>query len=830
MSVETVGPSEGEDFQAPQQVETPPEPKQGFWGRVFHRKKIEKETESPKIPESDDARQLREQGETYDKHEDRMDDLEKGAEPETVDEIKELLLRSSQDSWRDRQLDQIYKGERAPKIMQLVEGERGIELDEDGKVRRDALSGLKEFGTKALGTLINRKTLTSAAALATVAVATGGVSTPAILAVAGGALGRGVVEAWHSINGGERRLREARAELQAKQFCDLNKLAQECTKEGIEESEKIRIEQELLELYKKSSEELEAKQLEILGVQKTWERRRNIGQFIGGLGGLGAGIWQGFQHLSEKAMAMDINGDGIAHSVEKINGAWHYLFNSAQEASASAQVGAHAVSGGQFGAHVLNAQGGGGLDVAYGAAKNLFSDIGQVAAVFGGMAVGVLTERGRTERRVEQAFARQDEKKAIPGVAQSTAAESAPATPEDKKTEEQPKAGELWQIKDAPGFVRVDEVNSDNTINYTLLGADFSVGKTQLNQPMPIEFLLREGKRYEGEVPSDKEQPKTEEKPPKTEKSGMIPSSLESILKFAKKNELESKESYQKSIKEVMEILKKEKAIVELKKGIPTIIVPDLHARREMLSGILNKEVNGKKVFDMLKAGEINVVCLGDGMHSEKPENWGKKIVDDHLESTGGDTHKLLDSEMVRSLNMMKMIMDLKSTYPDSFHYLRGNHDEVMGDFFKFADESEDVRSWIKNKYGDEFLKEYADFEDALPLVATGKGFVTSHAAPSGAYTREEILSKDPTLSHNIRWTDNTEGIGATLLGPAVNGTLANLSEPDGVYIIGHRHVKEDQDGLFRNQYDGKLLQVNNPDTPVYGIVSPDGKPTFEKL
>lgn len=290
---------------------------------------------------------------------------------------------------------------------------------------------------------------------------------------------------------------------------------------------------------------------------------------------------------------------------------------------------------------------------------------------------------------------------------------------------------------------------------------------------------------------------------------------LESIASFVHKNELESRETYLDSMRKTTEILRNRGAIVELRRGVPSIIIPDIHGRRLDFAQILGQRIHNQSVLDLLKKGEINIVCLGDGMHSENPDNWNLS------------NPEALKNEMVRSMGVMKMIMDLKIAYPESFHYLRGNHDEINGSFMKsgvFI--SQIMHEGIKNAYGEDFLNEYAQFEEAMPLVAHGEHFVASHSAPDRAYSREEIEQRGKAVSKGLRWTDNQKGGSSE---QAVRGVLENLGEKDGLYIVGHRIVSEEK-GFVKYDFHNKMMQVNNDEHLLYTMIGPDGKEEVRRL
>ncbi|KKS70055.1 MAG: hypothetical protein UV41_C0037G0001, partial [Candidatus Daviesbacteria bacterium GW2011_GWA2_42_7] len=208
--------------------------------------------------------------------------------------------------------------------------------------------------------------------------------------------------------------------------------------------------------------------------------------------------------------------------------------------------------------------------------------------------------------------------------------------------------------------------------------------------------------------------------------------SLESLEQFAHRDNLENKEVYERSLDNALKTLEGKDGIAELK-DIPAIIIPDLHARKNFLVEVLNQQVkegpySGQKIFDLLKEGRVNIVCLGDGMHSEQRANWEPSRYATETDSNGRlvtkkdslgnvvkteysklldqlppgqqvnelrnkEMNRLISEEMARSLGMMKMIMDLKVRFPENFHYIRGNHDDIkeaISGFYKYANESAD--------------------------------------------------------------------------------------------------------------------------------------------
>lgn len=227
-----------------------------------------------------------------------------------------------------------------------------------------------------------------------------------------------------------------------------------------------------------------------------------------------------------------------------------------------------------------------------------------------------------------------------------------------------------------------------------------------------------------------------------------VATDLRTMEAFCATTEPLSKEVYLASLEKAMDILDEETGLVELDQTVPTIVVSDLHARRDFLYRLLEREIHYEdeqiQIFKLLQQGKINIVCVGDGMHSEKPYFWTPRLYqyqdDQRVETRAGQvtteindliqkfrdqdprwqnrplTPELIDeiwdamqsmnstvqavvrkyeqvmaeeeaklrpAEMARSLGTMKLVMDLKAMFPHHFHFVRGNHDDADLDLAK---------------------------------------------------------------------------------------------------------------------------------------------------
>ncbi|HOK97469.1 MAG TPA: hypothetical protein PLR14_01715, partial [Candidatus Paceibacterota bacterium] len=198
--------------------------------------------------------------------------------------------------------------------------------------------------------------------------------------------------------------------------------------------------------------------------------------------------------------------------------------------------------------------------------------------------------------------------------------------------------------------------------------------------------------------------------------------------------------------------------LVELKKDKPTLLIPDLHGKREMLFKILTeKNEDGKSNLERFLKNELQIVVLGDAVHTGDQDGLDKQLIA-QSEYSRGNRQKaldLLDKEIADSFGTATMLMKLKELSPDNFHYLRGDHEvQKETDFLvKKGNVYQNalVKLYFENKYGSDFLDKYDEFEESLPLVAIGNQFVASHAPHFKPFTKEEIINFHASLPPGIQ-------------------------------------------------------------------------------
>lgn len=267
--------------------------------------------------------------------------------------------------------------------------------------------------------------------------------------------------------------------------------------------------------------------------------------------------------------------------------------------------------------------------------------------------------------------------------------------------------------------------------------------------------------------------------------------------------------------------------LINLKKNIPTIIVPDLHARMDLILSVLfYVGYGGETVIDQLAKDAIQIICVGDGFHAESRAmtRW-KKAFEEYKSSY--KHHKNMDEEMTESLGVMEMVMEIKINYPNNFHFLKGNHENIANErgggnypFRKFAYEGPMVLEYVNQFYGNDFLQKYYNFEKNLPLFVIGKNFLISHAEPVTFFNREDIINYrvNPDLIIGFTWTDNDSADADSvekMIKEYVDDTLFETS----YYFGGHRPVA----ALYNKRAGGKYVQIHNPSKFVVALIKAEG-------
>ncbi|MBR5580541.1 MAG: hypothetical protein IKW26_04480 [Treponema sp.] len=310
--------------------------------------------------------------------------------------------------------------------------------------------------------------------------------------------------------------------------------------------------------------------------------------------------------------------------------------------------------------------------------------------------------------------------------------------------------------------------------------------------------------------------------------------------------ELLSHEDFSQLLHQVISVLEQEDAsyrpasccgapgglvdLVEKQPAVPTMIVPDLHGRGDFLKNILEFTPNLAAYFpqltaqkalsvkELLEAGFMNLVCVGDGLHSElHRERWLLALEEYEAGNLLGEA---LTKEMTEGLGLMTLVMKCKLAFPRYFHFLKGNHENIMnhwgkGDrpFKKFAKEGEMSRDFVQHYYGDDILYLYSHFEQLLPLLVQAPRCLISHSEPASYFSRQEVIDaltdSAGQVVHGLTWTRNDEsqeGAVASMLQEFLPQYYGE-GKTSCLYFGGHRTIGE----TYRLRQDGLFVQFHNP-------------------
>ncbi len=268
--------------------------------------------------------------------------------------------------------------------------------------------------------------------------------------------------------------------------------------------------------------------------------------------------------------------------------------------------------------------------------------------------------------------------------------------------------------------------------------------------------------------------------------------------------------------------------IVLLSPDIPTIIVPDLHARMDFfISTMRFKLPDSDSVIALLNRGAVQVVCVGDGFHAEGRAAQRWRLAYDEFGSSY-KKRRHMDEEMRESLGVMEMVMEVKSAFPQYFHFLKGNHENIANEqgggnhpFRKYAYEGSMVTHYVRQFYGDEFFESYYEFEKNLPLFAIGRNFVISHAEPAEFFEREDIVNyrERPEVVEGLTWTANDEA-EENSVERMLEYYVKSDEHDDARYFGGHRPVRD----RYQLRANGRYVQIHNPERFSIALIQPEGE------
>lgn len=268
--------------------------------------------------------------------------------------------------------------------------------------------------------------------------------------------------------------------------------------------------------------------------------------------------------------------------------------------------------------------------------------------------------------------------------------------------------------------------------------------------------------------------------------------------------------------------------LVYLDRSLPTALLPDIHARPGLLAAALGyRPGGGQSVMELLLAGAIQLVCLGDYFHGEgRVRRRWKRAFEEF--SDGFRNHASMDEEMAESLAVLMMVATLKAAFPSKVHLLKGNHENVTNEsgggnypFGKYAYEGAMVLDYLQLVYNDEVIARIYEFEKRLPLLAVGERYIITHAEPARLFSREEVIEyrNREEVVYGLTWTDNDDADPH-----AVEETLAHYLGPErsrqALHFGGHRPVS----GSYGLRASGRYVQIHNPSRYIMALLPP-GRP-----
>jgi hypothetical protein len=322
-----------------------------------------------------------------------------------------------------------------------------------------------------------------------------------------------------------------------------------------------------------------------------------------------------------------------------------------------------------------------------------------------------------------------------------------------------------------------------------------------------------------------------------TEKSSDIPGQLRF---FAKRTDLPSAEELHSQLESILQVYQSEPAdlrpvdslglpggIIHLKE-LDTVIVPDLHARRDYLLALLSHD--SWKIFHELENATLQLVFVGDALHSENGTagRWKKAYTEYQNQFKKA---KAMNQEMIEGLGLVQMIILLKLNFPNQVHFIKGNHENILNEdkngnypFGKFAYEGEMVLEWFIHTYGKDLLFRYSDMEKNFPLLCVGSDFLISHAEPAVFFSYEQVLNyrDNDDAIYGLTWTQ-FEDVDPEAASKMIEHFLGNSENPR--YFAGHRSLKTDS----LEKENSPLYLFHNPRNWAYIRVSKDTTDVTQK-
>lgn len=223
-------------------------------------------------------------------------------------------------------------------------------------------------------------------------------------------------------------------------------------------------------------------------------------------------------------------------------------------------------------------------------------------------------------------------------------------------------------------------------------------------------------------------------------------------------------------------------------------------------------------MYELLSESKILLICVGDLFHSELR---GKTRWEEAFKKfqQGDVLSPEMAEEVKENISLLQIVLSLKSSFPEYFHVLKGNHENILNEkalfkfgnvpFKKFCDEGMMFFSFIKKFYDDLILHEISCFEKTLPICAVLKNSVVSHAEPRTPYTKKEIINYHDEASlavFDFTWT----ALGKAdefAVEKTRKALLGKKNAAESFWYAGHRPTAEN----FTLVKEKKLIFFHNP-------------------
>lgn len=266
--------------------------------------------------------------------------------------------------------------------------------------------------------------------------------------------------------------------------------------------------------------------------------------------------------------------------------------------------------------------------------------------------------------------------------------------------------------------------------------------------------------------------------------------------------------------------------LVELDGSLPTVLLPDIHARPGLLWAALNFPLPGQTtVLESIASGAIQFVCLGDYFHGEgRVRMRWRRALEEFAD--GFRSHRAMDAEMTESLAVLTIIARLKRTFPNRVHLLKGNHENIANEsgggnypFGKYAYEGQMVFDYLQLVYNRELIARLYEFEKRLPLLAIGRYFLITHAEPARFFSREEVIEyrqRDEVI-YGLTWTDNGDSEPGAVKA-MLDHYLGEEESKTAFHFGGHRPVTD----RYNVRAAGRYVQIHNPSRYIMALLAPD--------